>query len=80
MDTLGRDDHCHEVHFGRGWNSVNIYPHDKEPIGLRARQTDGVYDRICVHRGSIRPIGPVAMEIKTIHDIARFQRKLKLWI
>jgi hypothetical protein len=80
MDILGRDDRHHEVHFGRGWNSVSIYPEGKQPIALRARQTKGVYDRICVHRGSIRPLGPVEMEIRGPLDIARFQRNLKRWI
>jgi hypothetical protein len=80
MDVLGRDDRRHEVHFGRGWNSVSIYPEGNQPIALRARQTNGVYDRVCVYRGSVRPLGPLEMEITGPLDLARFHRNLRSWI
>lgn len=39
LDVLGRDDGRHEVHLGKGWNSVNLYLSNGETIALRARQT-----------------------------------------
>jgi hypothetical protein len=80
MDVLGRDERTHEVHFGQGWNSVSIYPEGNVPIALRARQTNGVYDHVRVHRGSVRPLGHIEMEIRGASDVARFQRELKRWI
>ena len=79
LDVLGRDAARHEVHFGKGWNSVSLYLANGERIAPRARQTAGAYDHVRVHRGSVRPLGPVEMEIRDAMDVTRFQRKLKGW-
>jgi hypothetical protein len=79
LDVLGRDDAQHKVHLGKGWNSVNLYLASGDTIALRARQTRGRYDHIRVHRGSMRPLGPLEMEIRGPLDIERFHRKLSRW-
>ncbi len=80
LDVLGRDDRRHQVHFGKGWNSVSLYLENGERIALRARTTRGVYDHVNVHRGSVRPLGPIALEVRTARDVARFERELKKWV
>jgi hypothetical protein len=79
IDVLGRDDQQHQVHIGGGWNSVNLYLANGERIALRARQTAGRYDHLRVHRGSIRPLGALAMEIRDARGVARFHRELSRW-
>jgi hypothetical protein len=79
LDVLGRDELRHEVHFGKGWNSVSLYLENGERIAIRARQTGKVYDHVNVHRGSVRPLGPVVLEIRRVRDVARFERELKKW-
>ena len=80
LDVLGRDERRHDVHFGKGWNSVSLYLENGERVAIRARQTGKVYDHVNVHRGSIRPLGPVVLEIRTVRDVIRFERELKKWL
>jgi hypothetical protein len=80
LDALGRDEQRHAVHFGKGWNSVSLYLANGERVAIRARQTGKVYDHVDVHRGSVRPLGPVMLTIRTARDVARFERELKKWL
>jgi Cu2+-containing amine oxidase len=80
LDVLGRDARQHDVHFGKGWNSVSLYLENGERVAIRARQTGKVYDHVDVHRGSVRPLGPVVLVIRTARDVARFDRELKKWL
>jgi hypothetical protein len=72
LDVLGRDEHLHEVHIGKGWNSVNLYLANGEKIALRARISD-------VHRGSINPLGTREMQIRDGLGVERLRRSLKWW-
>jgi len=71
---------CWVAHFGKGWNSVSLYLENGERVAIRARQTGKVYDHVNVYRGSIRPLGPVVLGIRTARDVARFERELKKWL
>jgi hypothetical protein len=43
-------------------------------------KTGKVYDYVNVHRGSVRPLGPVVLETRTARDVTRFERELKKWL
>lgn len=61
----------HEMHFGKGANGVNLYLDNGEKFAFRAQVgPGGGYDRIFVHRGSVRPLGPVVLELRGPGDSA----------
>jgi hypothetical protein len=62
-------DRRHELHFGKGANGVNLHLDTGESFAFRGGFSDkGAYDHVRVHRGSVRPLGPVALELRETAD------------
>jgi hypothetical protein len=61
----------HKMHFGKGANGVNLYLDNGEQFAFRGvGSPGGGYDRILVHRGSVRPLGPAVLELRRPEDSA----------
>lgn len=61
----------HQMHFGKGANGVNLYLDNRERFAFRGNVgPTGDYDAVNVHRGSIRPLGPVALRMRRPEDTA----------
>jgi hypothetical protein len=59
----------HEMHFGKGANGVNLYLDNGERFAFRGEPiAAGGYDHVRVHRGSIRPLGPVVLRLRKPED------------
>jgi hypothetical protein len=64
----------HELHFGKGANGLNLYLDNGERFAFRGGFDAEGYDRVKVHRGTIRPLGEVVLELRDPEDTA------DLWI
>jgi hypothetical protein len=60
------------MHIGSGWTQLTSTRANGERLALSARVTANVYDHLKVYRGSINPLGPIAMEVRTASDVTRF--------
>jgi hypothetical protein len=59
----------HEMHFGKGANGVNLYLDNGERFAFRGEPlATGGYDHVRVHRGGIRPLGPVVLRLRKPED------------
>jgi hypothetical protein len=59
----------HEMHFGKGANGVNLYLDNDESFAFRGEPAGKHdYDHVRVHRGSIRPLGPVVLRLYKPED------------
>lgn len=54
----------HELHIGTGGNGWNLYLDSGEKFAFRGGVAPEGYDRIEVHTGSIRPLGPIVLTIR----------------
>jgi len=57
----------HRMHIGKGADGVALYLDNGQCFALRG-QPQGAYDRIVVHTGSVRPLGPIALTIRSPRD------------
>ena len=61
----------HKMQFGKGANGVNLYLDTGEAFAFRGQpDPSGGYNAILVHRGSVRPLGPVVLELRQPEDTA----------
>lgn len=59
------------MHVGKGANGVNLYLDNDVQFAFRGHPTGtGDYDYVCVHEGSIRPLGPVILTLTVPEDTA----------
>jgi hypothetical protein len=71
------EDRQHSMHFGKGANGVNLYLDTGQSFAFRGGVgPDGQYDHIKVHRGGVRPLGPVVLEIRDPEDTEDLWRLL----
>ncbi|HET7484026.1 MAG TPA: hypothetical protein VFJ64_01465 [Solirubrobacterales bacterium] len=65
----------HKMHIGTGAGGWALYLDNGQSFAFRG-QPHGGYDRIEVHTGSIRPLGPVALTIRKPRDVDGLWRLL----
>lgn len=58
----------HRLHVGKGANGLNLYLDNGESFAFRGAVGSDGYNCIAVHRGSIRPLGPVVLRLYKPED------------